>query len=214
MIHSIADVKTNAALLRIVEPLWFPDFGALTSLDCTYGGGLWWTDHQEPTYVSDIDGDGILVRPIDYRRQPWDDASIDIVFFDPPYAPPGGRETSTIKAMHAAYGQEKMPKTPKATFLDHRRAVMEIGRILAPKGRMVAKCMDFITSGRYWSGLENMTNAAVAAGMRLEDMVVHHSGNGPQPLERMKGGEMRPTEQQHTWRVHSYLLLYVKEAWA
>lgn len=244
MIQSVQVLATNGALLATVKPLWFPDYQTGEWVDLTYSKGGWWANMDPPKYLNDIDRDADAELHEDYRLlTKWEDGSLDGVFFDPPYAPPGGRETSTVKAMHAAYGMSAMPATPKATFLDHRRGLMAIGRVLKRDGRCVMKASDFITSGRYWSGQQNAVDGAQAAGMRLEDLVVHLSGPGPQPKTRkMKcprclgmgtlnvllsnpqrhpcpmcnetGKVEQETREQHTRRVHSVLMLFIKERWA
>ena len=88
---------TNAELVRDVFALHVPDRAAVTVMDVTYGAGVWWRIVGEPdirhglrTHNPRHYDDGV-----DFRALPEDDASIDVIAYDPPYVATGGRTTST-----------------------------------------------------------------------------------------------------------------------
>jgi len=77
--------------------------------------------------------------------------------------------------------------------------------VLAPKGRLMVKCMDYVSSGGLFLGRHHVVTTALALGLKQADEFVHYSGTGPQPTENLDG---TPRKQYHARRAHSYLCVF------
>jgi hypothetical protein len=114
--------RTNADLIADCARLGYLDGHVL---DPTYGKGNWWTKWRPEKFTThDLDptkGDGV-----DFRALPEPDGTFDSVAFDPGYVSPGGRETSTIKEMHAAYGMADTPRNPRGDLRVQRGRVRRV----------------------------------------------------------------------------------------
>jgi tRNA G10 N-methylase Trm11 len=188
--------KTNAALIADVARLGYL-YGHV--LDPTYGEGNWWTAWTpEKLTKHDLD----KLDGVDYRNLPHPDGTFDSVAFDPPYVSPGGRATSTIKAMHAAYGMQNTARTPRLLFEDNAAGFAECVRVLKVGGYIVYKSQDYISSGKYqpvthWI----ITDALARADLEYVDRFEHRGNSRPQPAGR---------RQVHARRNHSTLLVFQK----
>jgi len=136
-----------------------------------------------------------------------------VVVFDPPYISTGNRATSTLDKdasgsvdFYNRYGLGELKGWQKV-FEDIRGGVRECARVLAPKGRLLVKCADYVESGQIRWGRRNVIEAAEGCGLRTVDEFVHHSGTGPQPRHNIDGSVRR---QVHARRAHSYLMVFQK----
>lgn len=202
MIESVVRTRDNGSLLAIAAALWIRP-GDLV-VDVTYGRGNFWTRYRPERLVAH----DLIVDGVDFRHLPEDDASVDVVVFDPPYIPQGGRETSTLKARYASggeflyrYGLFDGPRSVRELKELHAAGIKEAARVLAPRGRLLVKCMDYISGGRFNTGHHHVVSAALALGLEQVDEFIHHSGLGPQPP--------RPN-QYHSRRAHTFLCVFRK----
>lgn len=203
MIESVVRGSNAELIAHHVRPLWFPD--EPSTLDPTYGKGGWWKVWRPERLVAHDKYQGPACDGVDYHALPEADGTFDLVAFDPPYCPPGGRKTSTVKGMHAAYGMDRMPANPTETAEDIAAGMKECVRVLAPRGILLVKCMDYITSGRFQQGLLGVLLTARDLGIDHVDQFVHAGTPGPQPTVNLDGS---PRRQVHARNVHSYLCVF------
>lgn len=157
-------------------------------LDPTFGGGKWWT-HWRPQRMifSDIKIDGT-----DFRNLPHRDEAFTAVAFDPPYCAKGGRETSGIRDMDDRYGQYDCPPTPELLQELINQGLNEMYRVVKPSankglhatkpnGIVLVKCMDYISSGKFFPGTHYTLSHAMRLGFIQEDRMEHIGDPGPQP---------------------------------
>jgi hypothetical protein len=199
-VQSVVVSKRNGPLLAEVARLWLNPADLV--LDVTYGRGLFWTDYRPARLIAH---DLYTVDGIDFRRLPEGDSSIDVVVFDPPYVSPGGRATSTIHEFNDRYGIDLVPRTVKETQELIAAGMKEATRVLVPGGRLLVKCADYISSGRFVQGRHHVVSTARTLGLEQVDEFVHHSGSGPQPKKNRDG---TPRRQVHSRRAHSYLCVF------
>lgn len=207
-VQSVVTSRLNAELIATVAQLWIDDDDLV--VDCTYGRGRFWDRYRPHRLVAhDLALDGV-----DFRRLPEADSSVDVVVLDPPYIVQGGRETSTIRAVSGTranvttdgdgflerYGLVDGPRTVAELEQLFTDGIAECTRVLAPRGRLLVKCMDFVSSGRFVTMRRHVCDTAEAAGLEQVDEFVHASGLGPQPV--------RPDRQQHSRRAHSFLCVF------
>lgn len=182
-------------------------------LDVTYGRGAFWTV-QRPRHLTTHD---IAIDGVDFRQLPEGDASVDVVVFDPPYIPQGGRETSTLSRIETGDHQNLRTSDgflERYGLVDGPRSVAELEqlvadgmteatRVLRPRGRLLVKCMDYVNGSRYIQGRHHVVGTATGLGLRQVDEFVHYSGVGPQPERDV---------QYHSRRAHSFLCVFRKPA--
>lgn len=193
LVESVVHNRSNAVLLAEVARLWIgPDD---VVLDVTYGRGNFWLKIRPANLVThDLAVDGV-----DFRNLPEADRSVDVVVFDPPYIPQGGRTTSTVPDFLQRYGLVTVPRTTTELDEYHVAGIKEAARVLKPKGRLLVKCMDYVNGGRYVTGRHTIVAAAHTAGLVQVDEFVHYSGRGPQPVR---------DRQLHSRRSHTFMCVF------
>lgn len=149
-------------------------------LDPTYGSGRWWKKWR-PTHffhhTNTEDGS-------DFRNLPYPDNFFDAVTFDPPYVCVGGRKTSGIKSMYDGYGLTDAPTTPIGLQLLINDGLKEMARVVKPKGIILVKNQDYISSGKLWLGTHHTLCAALDYGLLCVDRFEHIGNPRPQPSGR------------------------------
>lgn len=205
-VQSVVKCPTNGPLLAAAAQLWIADSDLV--VDMTYGRGKFWTHYRPARLVAhDLITDGV-----DFRQLPEADGTVDVAVFDPPYISPGGRASSTLDGRGGAdgdfnerYGLHDTPATPAELADLIAQGIKEATRVLAPKGRLMVKCMDYVSSGGLFLGRHHVVTTALGLGLRQVDEFVHHSGTGPQPTENPDG---TPRRQVHSRRAHSFLCVF------
>lgn len=198
---------TNGALMADISRLGYLRVDAPT-LDPTYGKGNWWTEFRPDVLLRhDINPDKAPDGVMDFRALDYPDGRFEVVVFDPPYVAPGGRKTSTIKDMHAAYGMDDAGKSPADVQHDIDVGLAEMVRVTRRRGRVLVKCMNYTSGGKLWPGVHNTVNTGWSLGLRLEAEFVHETGLGPQPTENLDG---TPRVQRRPRNNYSTLLVFVK----
>ena len=215
IIYSTTAWQTNAQMIADVHRLgYLKDEDKV--LDPTFGLGAWWRVWRpEQLVVQNWHDEGpmsayaatlIADEPIpeawdagwDFRHMWYRDQCFDAVAFDPPYVSVGGRSTSGINGMHAAYGMDGAPLTPQGVQDDINAGLVECFRVVKKCGIVLVKCQSYVTSGKLYPGTFNTWMWAVHhTGFQLVDHLTHVSGPRPQPD--------RP--QQHARRNSSDLLV-------
>lgn len=205
-VQSVVRCQTNGPLIAAAATLWIEDTDLV--VDMTYGRGLFWTKYRPALLV----GHDLIVDGVDFRQLPEADGSVDVAVFDPPYISPGGRETSTLDGRNGSggdfngrYGLGYTPSSPAELAELIAEGIREANRVLKPKGRLMVKCMDYVSGGGLFLGRHYVVCTALDLGMRQVDEFVHHSGTGPQPTENPDG---TPRIQRHSRRAHSFLCVF------
>lgn len=190
---SVVQHRLNGPLIAAAADLWIEPDDLV--VDITYGRGNFWTVFRPENFV----GHDLATDGVDFRHLPELDDSVNVVIFDPPYIAQGGRTTSTIPDMLDRYGLDDCPKSVVELDALHNAGIQEAARVLAPKGRLMVKCMDYVNGGKLVLGRHKIVTMAQAADLEQVDEFVHVSGCGPQPPGR---------RQLHSRRAHSFLCVF------
>lgn len=165
----LASVQTgsNAELIAAVAPLYLTG----VVMDVTYGGGRWWDRFRPETLIThDLELDGV-----DFRALPELDRSVDAVCFDPPYIPQGGYDTSTQRDFADRFGLQPRSRAELWELID--AGLAECRRV--SQRWVLAKCCDFVNGGGFHLGHLQVIRMAERHGLRVHDLIVHHTGSGP-----------------------------------
>lgn len=172
---------TNAHMIEDCAKIGYLRQEWLT-LDPTYGRGRWWTRWKPDCLVAhDQKIDGSDFRNLDYK-----DGTFDAIAYDPPYISVGGRSSSNIKGMYEAYGVLNGPSTPKGIQELINDGLIEMYRLVKPKGIVLVKCQSYISSGKYWPGAKYTWDHALDLGFETVDVWHHIAGLRPQPHKTQK----------------------------
>lgn len=196
--------RDNAEVIGTVHELGFLRDGDHV-LDPTYEKGNWWKDWRPEKLTTN----NRKVDSSDFRALPYADGSFDAVAFDPPYVAPGGRRTSTIQAMHEAYGMDEqteispgpgglpdpMFRTPQQLQKIIDAGMTEMTRLVRPAatldrgGIILVKCMSYVWGGRFHPGAElTWQHATNDLGLITVDRLIHvRKKAGPQPKTNRDG---------------------------
>ena len=199
IVYAAQSWVTNAQMIQDVHRLGYlhdDDF----ILDPTYGRGTWWR-----VWMPTVQAGGYLLprdRKIDPRwdfRAMWEhDEEFDAVAFDPPYCSVGGRTTTGIGEMHAAYGMDGTPLSPQGVQDDIDAGLSECYRVVRKGGIVLVKMQDYVSSGKLWPGVHHTWNTADRLGFQVIDHLIHIGGPRPQPAH---------ARQVHARRNNSDLLV-------
>lgn len=147
------------------------------TLDPTYGKGNWWKTWR-PTDL--VKHDAILDGS-DFRNLPYSDETFPQIAYDPPYVSVGGRASSGVQGMYAAYGLLGAPNSPRELQEVINDGLMEMFRLAEPGGRILVKCQDYVSSGKLWLGTYLTLDWALALGLECIDRMEHIGNPRPQP---------------------------------
>ena len=161
---------TDSDALNVLLPVHAPPDPLV--LDCTYGGGRMWKKAViAPDVRTDKDPSLDVDVAADFRQLPFEDASFDVIVFDPPHWP-GNISASSI------YNQRY--NTPK--FTDGREkdtvvglfpsALAEFKRLLKPNAIVLVKIADLVRNHKYQWQHVALINEAVAVGLTPCDMLI------------------------------------------
>lgn len=199
-VQSVVPSHRNGPLIASAAQLWINDDD--TVLDITYGRGLFWTEYRPARLIAH---DLYHLDGVDFRSLPEGDASVDVVVFDPPYLARGGVATSTVPGFLTRYGlnstgADDSPDTVEKVQTLMVQGISEAHRVLQIGGRLLVKCMDFVTSGRFQPMRHFVVSESQTIGFEQVDEFVHYSGTGPGVWPR----------QVHSRRAHSFLCVFRK----
>lgn len=196
---------TNGVLIAEVARLGYLGDDTTTVVDTTYGEGSFWTRYRPAHLVAHdrFKGDGV-----DFRALPEADRSTAVVVFDPPYISTGNRDTSSVDDLYDRFGLGELKGwSAVRQLIDDGLA--ECARILAPRGYLLVKCMDYTESGRKVWNTFHVHNEGDRLGLRLVDRFHHVTGGGPQPATNLDGS---PRVQRGAREVSSMLLVFTAAA--
>lgn len=200
-----AMVGQNKDLFPLILDLYVAP-GSLIA-DVTYGKGVFWKNVASETYrLLPTD----LSTGVDCRALPYEDVSLDVGVFDPPYMhTPGGTAHQGHQHFEAYYrnneGYSTSAKYHEAVLELYFQGGKELQRVLREEGILIVKCQDEVCANRQrLTHVEIISHYETSLGMICEDLFVLVSEKKP--------GVSRLKKQVHTRKNHSYFLVFRKSA--
>ena len=178
IVYASTPWPTNAAMIKDVARLGYLRQEWHT-LDATPGRLVWWRCWRPDSLVCRWHNDE---AGWDFRAMDYEDQTFDAVVLDPPYCSVGGRTTSGIGEMHAAYGMDGTPLSPQGVQDDIDAGLAECFRVVRKGGIVLVKMQDYVSSGKMWPGVYRTQEAAYALGFQVVDHLIHVAGPRPQPV--------------------------------
>jgi hypothetical protein len=194
---------SNGVLIATVARLGYLGEPTSAVLDVTYGRGSFWTRHRPAGLIAH---DLYTLDGVDFLDLPETAGSMPCVIFDPPYISTGSRDTSSVDDLYDRFGLGELNGWRAVRALIDG-GLAECTRVLAPKGSLLVKCMDYVESGRKVWNTFHVAGEGERLGLRLVDRFHHLTGGGPQPMTNLDGS---PREQRTAREVTSMLLVFTK----
>lgn len=197
--HAKSATNDEAQLIKWLLGLY--NGGAAVDLDPTYSEGKLWDGLPKPMRKGDICPAVEGCEQMDARDLPYPAASLDSIFFDPPFVP------KNVKRENGKLGIIEKRFSGYSSMLDlwqmYADSFKEFYRVLAPGGLLLVKNMDQIAGGKFYSAFDGVVTQARDAGFKLIYISVLYSENPPMMSPNM-------AEQQNPRHVHCYYFVFRK----
>jgi len=170
-------------------------------LDPTYSKGNFYKDGliKEPHYKYDLFPQREGVIESDAAALPLQDSFIKCMMFDPPFIVGNttGKPSGKIAQRFGAF------RYIKDLWAWYDLCLIEFYRIIKPKGYLIFKCQDTVSSGKQYLSHIHIINEAEKLGFYTKDLFVLLAKN------RIIGHNHK--NQKHARKFHSYFLVFEKK---
>lgn len=145
--------------------------------DVTYGNGTFWSKVDASAFT--LKATDIVTDGIDATNLPYDEESLDMLVFDPPYRYVERRSTAshTDSQYRLSETLRDQPFAPARSGIDgvidlYVAGISEAGRVLRHGGIAVIKCQDTVAHGKQrWIRVDVM-EACANAGLTVVDLAI------------------------------------------
>jgi len=165
--------------------------------------GRFWRGSTRPVVGMDIDPSHRPDVVGDNRDMPFEDGVFDVVVYDPPHLPNGGKGTKDFAARFGV-GVKSGPESGYS--LDHLYPpfAREAYRVLVDGGLLFCKIADYVHNHRYQWAHARMLEAATEAGFTACDCIIKVR-KGPITSPRWRVAH-------HSRRRHCYWMVFRKSS--
>ena len=139
-------------------------------LDPTYSKGIFYnkSDITPPIYKSDLFPVSDDIVKADASKLGFADGTIKSIMFDPPFVVGHTRDKPTGIIGERFHGFRYISDLWQC----YDECLVEFNRILAPKGILIFKCQDTVSSGKQWFSHVHIMNKADELGFICKDLFV------------------------------------------
>lgn len=166
-------------------------------VDATYSIGVFYQDLPKPQHKFDINPQIPGVQKADSRSLPLEDQSVKCLVFDPPFKMSISHEEGIIQSRFSSFS------SPFALWDYYRDSLVEFNRVLKPKGIVIFKCQDQISSGKQWWTQHQVHLMAAETGFDVKDQFILVA------TSVIWSPNMR--NQKHARKAHSYFIVLEKK---
>lgn len=193
MVKSISYSQTE-----IIE--WIQQLYGDIECDCTYSKGVFYKDISKPKLKFDINPqDGVAYA--DCRHLPLQDQSINCMMYDPPFLATKGKSLQKEDDSNLMAKRFGVYPTEKELFEFYADSLSEFKRVIAPKGVLIIKCQNKVSSGKQILSHVWFINEAKSWGFCCEDIFILLAKSRLTPEWQVKN-------QKHARKFHSYFLVF------
>jgi SAM-dependent methyltransferase len=179
--------------------------GQNIELDATYSKGNFYKKNIiKPKYKFDILPQSDDVEYANAENLPLENESINIIMFDPPFLATKGKslnENNNSNKINKRFG---VYPTEKELHLFYINALREFYRILKPKGILIFKCQDKVSSGKQYFSHCFIHNKAIEIGYYPKDLFILLAKNRIVADWQLKN-------QKNARKFHSYFFVLEKK---
>lgn len=175
-------------------------------LDPCYSKGNFYKSNiiKQPIYKFDLfpQIEGCLQG--DCRNLPFDDNSMKTIIYDPPFLATKGPSLNLDNASNKTVKRFGNYETENQLQQFWHDSILEFERILKPKGIIIVKIQDKVSSGKQIWSHDIITQYCTMYNLFLIDLFVLLAKNRMCPDWQVKN-------QKHARKFHSYFLVFRKE---
>ena len=195
MIRTTSDNQHD--IIRNIQTLYIPDG---VEVDPTYSKGIFYKpdDIIDPKYKFDLHPQTEDTVKSNAESLPLEDASVKSLMFDPPFLAGFTKDEPTGIIGRRFKGFRYVSDLWK--WYDD--CLGEFYRILQPKGYLVFKCQDTVSSGKNWFSHCYVMNKALGHGFYPKDLFVLLAKH------RIQGHNHK--NQKHARKYHCYFWVFQK----
>lgn len=124
--------------------------GQCIQMDATFSKGVFYKKFPLPQYRYDLVPVTQGVIACDCRNLPHENASINSIIFDPPFLATSGPSLKENNNSNVTAKRFSVYKSEKALWEFYQSSMQEFSRILKPKGILIFKCQDKVSSGKQY----------------------------------------------------------------
>lgn len=170
-------------------------------LDATYSKGNFYnkTGIEKPSHKFDLFPQSKEVKKANANKIPLAASSISCIMFDPPFLAGNTNGKNTGKMITRFTGFRYVPDLWKW----YTECLTEFHRILKPKGHLIFKCQDTVSSGKQWFSHNYIMNEAEKIGYYNKDIFIL--------LAKSRLIGHNHSIQKHARKFHSYFLVLQKQ---
>ena len=184
-------------IIRAIDRLYLKN-----GVDCdpTYSKGVFYRGAgiEEPRLKFDLFPKTEDTMKASADALPLEDTSVHNIMFDPPFMAGFTKPKPTGLMGNRFHGFRYVPDL----WRWYDRCLIEFYRVIQPKGYLVFKCQDTVSSGKNWFSHVYIMNRAVEAGFYARDLFVLTANN------RIIGHNHG--NQRHARKFHSYFWVFEK----
>lgn len=165
--------------------------------DVTYSKGVFYKNLPQPELKFDIAPQVAGVRAADCRHLPIPNNMLKSIVFDPPFKASNSKVKGIVEQRFTAF------RSVVALWDFYEEAMVEFYRVLKPKGVLVFKCQDTVSSGINWMSHFAVEKYAEKIGFATLDLFIPHAKSvlwSPNVRGR----------QQHARKTHSFFFVFCK----
>lgn len=193
----------QSEIIKNILALHVPD--GIIDLDPTYSKGNFYTNTgiSKPKYIFDINPQSNEVLYGDSRNLPIESNSIGCEMFDPPFLATTGKSLSKNGGNNIITKRFGVYPSEKELHKFYVDSMQEAYRILKPKGILIFKCQDKVSSGKQYMSHVFIMNEAIKIGFYPKDLFILLAKN------RLVA-DWQVKNQKNSRKFHSYFWVFQK----